>query len=169
MLFTSLEFILFAAVAVALRTLCEPGDEVIFLSPPWFFYELLVLAAGAVPVSVPIEPPNFDPPIDAVAKAITPKTRAIIVNSPHNPSGRVWSKDEFAALAAVLEAQPNPIWLVSDEAYAKVVFDGRRAPSPADRCRARPESCRACRAGGRDRRSQPRDRVSRQERKRDSR
>ena len=122
----------FAAIAVALRTLCEPGDEVIFLSPPWFFYELLVLAAGAVPVRVRIEPPRFDLPLDAIAKAITPKTRAVLVNSPHNPSGRVWSKEDFAALAKVLEAQPSPIWLLSDEAYAKVVFDGRRAASPAE-------------------------------------
>jgi aspartate aminotransferase len=122
----------FAAIAVALRTLCEPGDEVVFLSPPWFFYELLVLAAGAVPVRVPIEAPRFDLPVDAIAKAITPKTRAVLVNSPHNPSGRVWSLEDFAALAKVLEAHPNPIWLLSDEAYAKIVFDGRRAASPAE-------------------------------------
>lgn len=122
----------FAAIAVALRTLCEPGDEVIFLSPPWFFYELLVLAAGAIPVRVKIEAPRFDLPVDAIAKAITPKTRAVLVNSPHNPSGRVWSKEDFAALANVLDAQPNPIWLLSDEAYAKVVFDGRRVASPAE-------------------------------------
>ena len=122
----------FAAIAVALRTLCEPGDEIIFLSPPWFFYELLVIAAGAVPVRVPIEPPRFDLPVDAIAKAITPKTRAVLVNSPHNPSGRVWSKDDFGALAQVLDAQPNPIWILSDEAYAKVTFDGRRAASPAE-------------------------------------
>jgi aspartate aminotransferase len=122
----------FAAIAVALRTLCEAGDEVVFLSPPWFFYELLVLAAGAVPVRVPIEAPSFDLPIDAIAKAITPKTRAVLVNSPHNPSGRVWTKDDFAALARVLEAQPHPIWILSDEAYAKVVFDGRRAASPSE-------------------------------------
>jgi aspartate aminotransferase len=122
----------FAAIAVALRTLCEPGDEVVFLSPPWFFYELLVLAAGAVPVRVPIEAPRFDLPVDAIAKALTPKTRAVLVNSPHNPSGRVWSKEDFAALAKVLDAQPNPIWILSDEAYARVVFDGRRAASPAE-------------------------------------
>jgi aspartate aminotransferase len=122
----------FAAIAVALRTLCEPGDEVVFLSPPWFFYELLVLAAGAKPVRVPIAAPKFDLPVEAIARALGPKTRAVLVNSPHNPSGRVWSRDDFAALAKVLEAQPNPIWILSDEAYAKVVFDGRRAASPAE-------------------------------------
>jgi len=122
----------FAAIAVALRTLCEPGDEIVFLSPPWFFYELLVLAAGATPVRVPIEPPAFDLPLAGIERVLTDKTRAVLVNSPHNPSGRVWSKEDFAALARVLGKRDQPIWILSDEAYAKVVFDGRRAASPAE-------------------------------------
>ena len=126
----------FAAIAVAIRTVCGPGDEVVFLSPPWFFYEMLVLAAGARPVRVPIAPPAFDLPVEAILAAIGPRTRAVLVNSPHNPSGRVWSKDDFAALARGLEAASAkhgaPIWILSDEAYAKVVFDGRRAASPSE-------------------------------------
>ncbi len=125
----------FAAIAVALRTLCGPGDEVVFLSPPWFFYELLVLAAGAKPVRVPIAPPRFDLPVAAIAAAVGPKTRAVLVNSPHNPSGRVWSRADFEALASALAARSaeigHPVWILSDEAYAKVVFDGRAAASPA--------------------------------------
>jgi aspartate aminotransferase len=127
----------FAAIAVALQTLAEPGDEVVFLSPPWFFYELLVLATGARPVRVKVEAPAFDLPVEAIANAIGPRTRAVLVNSPHNPSGRIWSKDDFARLARVLEdasrrLASGPVWILSDEPYAKVVFDGRRAPSPSE-------------------------------------
>lgn len=125
----------FAAIAVALRTICEVGDEVVFFSPPWFFYELLVLAAGAKPVRLRLEAPRFELPLDALAAAIGERTRAVLVNSPHNPSGRVYSDDELRALARVLadaEARlGRPLWILSDEAYAKITFDGRRAQSPA--------------------------------------
>jgi aspartate aminotransferase len=125
----------FAAIAASLRALCAAGDEVIFLSPPWFFYELLILAAGATPVRVSLAPPEFALDAQAIAAAITPRTRAIIVNSPHNPSGRIYGAAELKALAAVLgEASArvgHPIALLSDEAYARIVFDGLRAPSPA--------------------------------------
>jgi aspartate aminotransferase len=129
----------FAAIAVALQTICEPSaepDEIIFLSPPWFFYELLIRAANAKPVRVTIAPPAFDLPVEEIAKAIGPRTRGVLVNSPHNPSGRVWSKQDFAKLATVLEQASarygHPIWILSDEPYAKIVFDGRRAASPAE-------------------------------------
>ena len=125
----------FAALAVALRSLIEPGDEVLFCSPPWFFYELLVLAAGAEPARVRLDPPSFDLDIDRVAAAITPRTRAVIVNSPHNPSGRVFSSETFADLAQALtdasERIGHPVWLISDEPYNRIVFDGRQAASPA--------------------------------------
>jgi aspartate aminotransferase len=126
----------FAAIAVALRATCGPGDEVVFLSPPWFFYELLILAAGAKPVRVNIAPPAFDLPIEAILAAIGPRTRAVLVNSPQNPTGRVYSKEDFARLARGLEEASkrhgHPIWILSDEPYAKVVFDGRRASSPSE-------------------------------------
>src|SRR5439155_11518953 len=80
----------FAALAVAFRTIVEPGDEVIFLSPPWWFYEILIRAAGGVPVRVRLTPPRFDIDRDAIAAAITPRTRAVLLNTPHNPSGRVY-------------------------------------------------------------------------------
>jgi aspartate aminotransferase len=126
----------FAAIAVAIRTIAAPGDEVVFVSPPWFFYELLILAAGAKPVRVKCAPPAFDLPVDAILAAIGPKTRGVLLNSPHNPSGRVWTKDDFAKLARGLEAASarigHPIWILSDEPYAKIVFDGRRAASPSE-------------------------------------
>jgi len=121
---------------VTLRALVEPGDEVVFLSPPWFFYELLILAAGGEPVRVRLQPPTFDIEPAAIEAAITPRTRAVLVNSPHNPSGRVHDLATFRALAATLEAAAErfgrPIYLISDEPYNRIVFDGRFAHSPAE-------------------------------------
>jgi aspartate aminotransferase len=126
----------FAALAVALRAILEPGDEVIFLSPPWFFYELLILAAGGEPVRVRLEPPAFDIDPAAIVAAITPRTRAVLVNSPHNPSGRVHGLATFQALGAALAAAAprtgGPLYLISDEPYNRIVFDGGFAHSPAE-------------------------------------
>jgi aspartate aminotransferase len=126
----------FGALAVTMRATVDAGDEVIFLSPPWFFYELMVIAAGATPVRVRLAPPAFDLDADAVAAAITPRTRAIIVNSPSNPSGRVYGPAELSRLGAVLQAASQrigrPILLVSDESYNRIVFDGRAYRSPAE-------------------------------------
>jgi aspartate aminotransferase len=73
-----------AAINVALQAVCEPGDEVVFLSPPWFFYELLILGADATPVRVPLGAPTFDLDLPAIDAAITPRTRAVLINTPHN-------------------------------------------------------------------------------------
>ena len=126
----------FAALAVAFRAILEPGDEVVFLSPPWFFYELLILAAGGTPVRVPLQPPTFDLDMAAIAAAITPRTRAVLLNSPHNPSGRVYPLSDLQALAAVLDEASTrtgqAVYLVSDEPYNRIVFDGRAFHSPAE-------------------------------------
>ena len=126
----------FAALAVAMRALVEPGDEVIFLSPPWFFYEFMILAADGVPVRLNLSPPAFEPDIDQIAAAITPRTRAIIFNSPHNPSGRVYPLETLQALAATLTDASarigHPIYLISDEPYNRILFDGRDFHSPAE-------------------------------------
>src|SRR3954454_15807663 len=92
----------FAALAVAFRAILEPGDEVVFLTPPWFFYELLILAAGGTPVRVPLGPPTVELDLAAVDAAITPRTRAVLFNSPHNPSGRVYPLGDLEALATTL-------------------------------------------------------------------
>ena len=126
----------FGALAVAFQTIVEPGDEVVFLSPPWFFYELLIRAAGGVPVRVSLAPPRFDIDPSAIAAAITPRTRAVLVNSPHNPSGRVYPLEDLRALGAMLgEAATRigrQIFLVSDEPYNRILFDGRVFHSPAE-------------------------------------
>jgi aspartate aminotransferase len=126
----------FAAIAVALRTLLEPDDEAVFLSPPWFFYEMLILAAGGRPVRVKLAPPSCGLDIEAIEAAITPRTRVVLLNSPHNPSGRVYSLDELRELADLLSAASarhgHEIFLLSDEPYRRILFDGRRFHSPAE-------------------------------------
>ena len=126
----------FAALAVSLRSLLDTGDEAVFLTPPWFFYEQLIVAADATPVRVKLEMP--DCPIDPalIEPAITPRTKLVILNSPHNPSGRVVPLDELNALAELLTRKSSefghPIYIVSDEPYRRIVFDGRAFHSPAE-------------------------------------
>ena len=116
-----------------MRAVVDPGDEVIFISPPWFFYEQLITAVGAAPVRVKIRP-GFDLDLEAIAAAITPRTRAIIVNSPHNPTGTIYPATTLTALGRLLTrastANGRPIILLSDEAYCRVIFDGRDFPAP---------------------------------------
>src|SRR5262249_13180252 len=124
----------FAGLSVTLKTLIDPGDEVIFVSPPWFFYEALIAAEGGVPVRVRMRPPDFSLDIDALGAAISPLTRAVIVNTPNNPTGRIYSKAELTALADVLERASaesgRRVYLLSDEAYSRIVFDQRQFVSP---------------------------------------
>ena len=126
----------FGALAVSARAVTEPGDEIVFLSPPWFFYELLIAAAEAVPVRVALRAPDFELDAEDIAAAITPRTAAVLINSPHNPTGRVYSLDELRRLATVLDAASRrinrPIYLISDEPYRRIVFDGVVAHSPAE-------------------------------------
>ena len=126
----------FAAIAVTLRAILEPGDEVVFLSPPWFFYELLIAAADGVPVRVRLEPPAFDLDVAAIEATITPRTRAVLFNSPQNPTGRVYPIEALRALGAMLtrqsEDRDRPIILISDEPYNRIVFDGIEFHSPAE-------------------------------------
>ncbi len=124
----------FAALATALCALVDPGDEVIYLSPPWFFYESLIVAYGAEPVRVEVDRETFEPDVAAIEAAITARTRAIVINSPNNPTGKVYPPALLGALAEVLRAASarhgGPIYLLSDEAYRRIVFDGRDVPSP---------------------------------------
>jgi aspartate aminotransferase len=124
----------FGALASALRAVVDPGDEVIYLSPPWFFYVPMIVSLGAKPIRVDLAPPKFELPLDAIEKAITPRTRAIILNSPHNPSGHIARSDELKRLASILDdaSQRNgrPVYLLSDEAYSRILFDGATFQTP---------------------------------------
>ncbi len=125
-----------SALMIAIRTVVDPGDEVVYSQPAWFLYDALIVDAGAVPVRVDIEPATFDLDVDAISAAITPRTRIVIVNSPHNPTGKIIPAETLTRLASVLRdasaRNGRTIYLLSDEPYAKLVFDGKRAPSPAE-------------------------------------
>jgi len=125
----------FAALAVALAALVEPGEQVIFNSPGWFFYEPIIRNNGSLPVRVPVDPQTFDLDLAAIAGAINEQTRALIVNSPNNPTGKIYPASTLARLAELLrdagERYGRPIWLLSDDAYSRIVFDGRHFCSPA--------------------------------------
>ena len=126
----------FAGLLLCIRTVADPGDEVLFLSPPWFFYEALIVAGGVEPVKVRVDMDSWDPDVDAIAAAITPRTRAVLVNSPNNPTGRIYPPEVLERLAAVLtdasERNSRPIYLISDEAYSRVVYDDREFRSPTE-------------------------------------
>ena len=122
-----------AAIAVAVRVVADDGDEIVIVTPPHFLYEPLIVAAGATAVRVPVDAETLDLDVDAIAAALTPRTRAIILNTPHNPTGKVYRSETLARLADVLTAasKRRPIYLLSDEAYNRIVFDGREFASPA--------------------------------------
>jgi aspartate aminotransferase len=90
----------------------------------------MILSNGAKAVRVKFTPPAFELPVDDIERAITSRTRAIILNSPHNPSGRIFQPDELRRLAKVLNSAPRPIYLLSDEAYSRIIYDGREFHSP---------------------------------------
>lgn len=124
----------FAALSVTLTAVTDPGDEVIFISPPWFFYESLITAAGATPVPVNCHPETLSLDLAAIEAAITPRTRAIIINSPNNPTGIIYTPSELERLASILSDASSrngrAIYLLSDEAYSRIVYDGRAFTSP---------------------------------------
>ncbi len=124
----------FAGLAVCLAAVTEPGDEVIYNLPPWFFYEPLILTYNGAPVPVKINAETFDLDLGAIEAAITPRTRAIIVNSPNNPTGRIYPPAILQRLGEILtrasERNGRTIYLISDEAYHRILYDNRSFPSP---------------------------------------
>jgi N-succinyldiaminopimelate aminotransferase len=114
------------AVAAALLALVEPGDEVIAFEPYYDSYAANIAMAGGTRVPVTLRPPGFRPDLTELAHAITPRTRLILLNSPHNPTGSVFTRDELAAIAAL--AVDKDLLVVTDEVYEHLVFDGEHVP-----------------------------------------
>lgn len=125
----------FAAISVAFRLVLDAGDEAIYSEPAWFCYEPMLLAADAVPRKVALTKPRFDLDLEAIDAAVGPRTRLVIVNTPHNPTGRIYGREALTALADLLERASkrigHRIFLLSDEPYRRLRFDGRGFVSPA--------------------------------------
>lgn len=117
------------AILTAILAVVHPGDEVIVLEPCYDSYVPNIELAGGVVVRVPLTPGTFRPDFDAIAAAITPRTRALLINSPHNPSGQVWSEADMRRLEAMLA--PTDVLLISDEVYEHMVYDGQLHQSVA--------------------------------------
>ncbi|MCX5644941.1 MAG: pyridoxal phosphate-dependent aminotransferase [Phycisphaerae bacterium] len=117
---------------VIFRTILEPGDEVICPSPYFVEYGFYVGNYGGKLVPVPSKAPTFALDVKAIEAAITDKTRAVLIDSPNNPTGVVYKRDELAALAALLtragKGREKPIYLVSDEPYRFLAYDGVEVP-----------------------------------------
>lgn len=110
------------AILTAVMACVHPGDEVIVLEPCYDSYAPNIELAGGVVVRVPLTPGSFRPDFARIAAAMSPRTRMMIVNSPHNPSATVWTRDEMLQLADLLA--PTDVLLISDEVYEHMVFDG---------------------------------------------
>ena len=112
----------FGAIAVALSATVDPGDEVIVNLPPWFNYEPMIVNLGAEPVKVRVREADFDLDLAAIDAAITPNTRMVIVNTPNNPTGRIYPPATLQGLADILTAAstrtggPSTSWPTSHTA-----------------------------------------------------
>ena len=117
------------AILTSILAIVHPGDEVIVLEPCYDSYVPNIELAGGVVVRVPLTPGTFRPDFDKIRAAITPKTRAILINSPHNPSGMIWSREDMLTLQDILD--PTNIILISDEVYEHMVYAPNRHWSAA--------------------------------------
>jgi aspartate aminotransferase len=109
---------------LALASIINPGDEILYLEPVWVSYPPMIILAGGIPIPVSLSSQNnFEVTADLIRAKITPNTKAIMINTPNNPSGRVLTQTELEAVAeVVLEAD---LYVIADEIYEKLVFDGR--------------------------------------------
>ncbi len=117
------------AILTIILAVVHPGDEVIVLEPCYDSYVPNIDMAGGVVVRVPLTPGSFRPDFDKIQAAISPKTRAIIINSPHNPSGMIWSQEDMLRLQEILA--PTNVLLISDEVYEHMVYAPNRHWSAA--------------------------------------
>ena len=116
------------ALAAAMLAILNPGDEIIILDPAHESFRPAALLADARPVSVALESPDFRLDGEKLAAAVSPRTKAMILNTPHNPSGRVFDEEEIAAVIDVVTK--NDLVLITDEIYDRILYDGREHVSP---------------------------------------
>ena len=112
------------AIYTAFTAILSPGDEVVVLEPAYDSYIPNIEMNGAKAVIVPLATPGFEVDWQRVKDAITPRTRAIIINTPHNPTGAIWGKEDWQQLADLVRG--TEIFILSDEVYEQLVFDGER-------------------------------------------
>ena len=112
------------AIYTAFTTILQPGDEVIVLEPAYDCYIPNIIANGGIPVRVPLKFPDYTVDWDLVTSSITKKSKAIIINTPHNPTGTIFSDDDMLTLQNILSN--TNIFLISDEVYEHLVFDGKQ-------------------------------------------
>ncbi|MCT9072644.1 pyridoxal phosphate-dependent aminotransferase [Cupriavidus gilardii] len=117
------------ALLTAILCAVHPGDEVIVLEPCYDSYLPAIELAGGKPVPVTLDAPHFRIPFDRLAAAITPRTRMILINTPHNPTGTIWREEDMRQLAELLAG--TDILLLSDEVYEHMVYDGQSHQSVA--------------------------------------
>ncbi|HWI82710.1 pyridoxal phosphate-dependent aminotransferase [Ramlibacter sp.] len=115
------------AIITAILAVVRPGDEVIVLEPCYDSYVPNIELAGGIVVRVPLVPHTFRPDFAKIGQAITPRTRAILINSPHNPSATVWSQGDMLKLQELLA--PTDVLVISDEVYEHMVYDGQEHQS----------------------------------------
>ena len=118
------------SIMTLLYAILEPKDEVVYPAPYWVSYPEMVKLAGGVPVAVVPEDGSFQPSVPDIADKVGSYTKAIILNSPNNPSGVMYSADFVAEMVAFCEKKN--LWLVMDDLYNRLVFDGQKAPNPYD-------------------------------------
>jgi len=117
------------ALLYAIMVAAEPGDEVILMAPSWPTHVEQVELVGATPVLVKCERPSFHPNLDDVAAAITPRTSAILINSPNNPTGAVYTPEEMQNLVDL--AIKHDLWIISDEIYTELIWNDTEHVAPA--------------------------------------
>jgi methionine aminotransferase len=116
-----------AGLYAALTAFVQPGDEVLLFEPCYDSYVPVIRLSGGVPVFASLRYPDYTVDWDEVKRAISPRTKVILVNTPHNPTGRMWTPDDMRQLTALVDG--TDIVLISDEVYEHIVFDGRRHES----------------------------------------
>ena len=114
------------AIAAALLGLCEPGDEVVCFEPYYDSYAAGIAMAGAVRRPVTLRPPDWPLDSEALAAAIGPRARVLLLNTPHNPTGKVFTRAELELLAAA--CVEHDLVAIADEVYEHIVFDGEHVP-----------------------------------------